>query len=126
MACFLFVGCQSDKSDLSSTASRAAIGDKKDNLNKGASEHVQEGLSDQLPRCVTLPEIAKRSAIFFRASTTGQVQMGFHSIRKPSFNWSIGRRNGLGDQRLLWFQTALKLAHSSLCWIKAAKLSSRF
>lgn len=26
----------------------------------------------------------------------------------PSFNY----RNGLGDQRLLWFQTALKLAHS--------------
>eukprot|EP00434_Breviolum_minutum_P021997 symbB.v1.2.019419.t1/scaffold1560.1/size111759/10 len=60
LACLLFVGCQSDKSDLSSTVC-------------DASGSCQE------------------ERYFF-----------------PSFNY----RNGLGDQRLLWFQTALKLAHS--------------
>ena len=51
------------------------------------------------------------NVISFQASTTGH---GHVDVQFERFAASFSGRNGLGDQRLLWFQTALKLAHSSL------------
>lgn len=122
LACLLFVGCQSDKSDLSSTASRPAIGDiTKVHLNKFRKVYWING-----PGVWRFRKLPRGALFFSELQLQDRCTWVFNSIRKPSFNWSSGCRNGLGDQRLLWFQTALKLAHSSLCWIKAVKLYSKF